>query len=146
MLRQQIRLPRLIEMAYQQTYAESADWLFTQFKDWAIIFVGSFLHYELADTKEAEDAELYRQAIAAFDGNVPSFHIELFDKPVMAWDFHSLMAVIHLVLGLMITDDNQPLRSCKYCNRAFVAKHPKAEYCKPNCKNKHNIYKSRGKE
>jgi len=137
--------PKAIEMAYQQTYAESADWLFTQFKDWAIIFVGSFLHYELVDTKEAEDAELYRQAIAAFDGNVPSFHIELFDKPVMVWDFHSLMAVIHLVLGLMITDDTQQLRSCKYCNRAFVAKHPKAEYCKPSCKNKHNVYKSRGK-
>ena len=34
----------------------------TQFKDWAIIFVGSILHYELVDTKEAEDAELYRQA------------------------------------------------------------------------------------
>ena len=136
---------KAVEMAYQQTYAESADWLMTQFKDWAIIFVASFLHYDLVDTKEAEDAELFRQAIAAFDGNVPSFHIELFDKPVMVWDFHSLMAVIHLVLGLMITNDNQPLRSCKYCNRAFVAKHPKAEYCKPSCKNKHNVYKSRGK-
>ena len=138
--------PKAVEMAFQQTYAESAEWLMTQFKDWAIIFVASFLHYDLVDTKEAEDAELYRQAIAAFDGNVPSFHIELFSKPVMVWDFHSLMAVIHLVLGLMITDDNQPLRSCKYCNRAFVAKHPKAEYCKPPCKNKHNVYKSRGKE
>ena len=137
--------PKAVEMTYQQTYSESADWLMTQFKDWAIIFVGSILHYELVDTKEAEDAELYRQAIAAFDGNVPSFHIDLFDKPIMVWDFHSLMAVIHLVLGLMITDDNQPLRSCKYCNRAFVAKHPKAEYCKPACKNKHNVYKSRGK-
>ena len=39
----------------------------TQFKDWAIIIVGSFLHFELEDTKESEDAELYRQAIAAFD-------------------------------------------------------------------------------
>jgi len=138
--------PKAVEMAYQQTYAEPAEWLMTQFKDWAIIFVASFLHYELVDTKEAEDAELYRQAIAAFDGNVPSFHIELFDKPIMVWDFHSLMAVIHLVLGLMITDDSQPLRSCKYCNRAFLAKHPKAEYCKPSCKNKHKVYKSRNKE
>ena len=51
-----------------------------------------------------------------------------------------------LCLGPMITDDNQPLRSCKYCNRAFIAKHPKAEYCKPSCKNKHNVYKNRGKE
>ena len=135
--------PKAVEMAFQRTYAESADWLMTQFKDWAIIFVASFLHYDLVDTKDAEDAELYRQAIAAFDGNVPSFHIELFDKPVMVWDFHSLMAVIHLVLGLLITDDNKPLRSCKYCSRAFVAKHPKAEFCKPSCKNKFNVYKSR---
>jgi len=58
--------PKSVEMAYQQTYAEPADWLLTQFKDWAIIFVGSFLHYELVDTKEAEDAELYRQAINVF--------------------------------------------------------------------------------
>ena len=138
--------PKAVEMAYQQTYAESFEGLRTQFKDWAVIFVGSFLHYELVDTKDAADAELYRQAIAVFDGNVPSFHIELFDKPVMVWDFHSLMAVIHLVLGLLITDDNQPLRSCKYCNRAFIAKHPKAEYCKPSCENKHNVNKSRSKE
>ena len=84
--------------------------------------------------------------LAVLDGTVPFFHIELFDKPVMVWDFHSLMAMIHLVLGLMITDDNQPLRSCKYCNRAFVTKHPKAAYCKPSCKNKHNVYKSREKK
>ena len=57
-------------------------------------------------------AELYSQAIAAFDGNVPSFHIELFEKSVMVWDFSSLMAVIHLVLGVLITDEAQPHRVC----------------------------------
>ena len=134
--------PRAVEMSYQRSYAESIDWLATQFKDWALIFMASILHYE---SKDPLQAELYRKAIAAFDGNVPSFHIELFDKPVMVWDFHSLMSVINVVLGLLITDDGKPLRACKYCNRAFIAKHAKAEFCKPSCKNKYNVYKSREK-
>jgi len=134
--------PKAVEMCFQANYAESCDWLITQFKDWAVIFGASFLHYETADP---EQALLHRHAIAAFDGNVPSFHIELFDKPVMVWDFHSLLSVIHLVLGLLITDDNKPLRSCKYCNRAFVTKHSKAEFCKQSCKNKYNVYKNRSK-
>lgn len=135
--------PKAVEMCYQQSYAESLDWLATQFKDWALIFMASIFHYELTDPLQVE---LYRKTIAAFDGNVPSFHIELFEKPVMVWDFHSLMSVIHLVLGLLITDDSKPLRTCKYCNRAFITKHPKAEFCKPSCKNKYNVYKNRGKE
>jgi hypothetical protein len=91
-------------------------------------------------------ADLHRKSISVFDGNVPSFHIELFDKPTLVWDFHSLMLTVHIVLGLMITDEKKPLRSCKYCNRAFIAKHPKAEFCRHECKNKYNVYKSREKK
>ena len=134
--------PKAIEMCYQRSYAESADWLHTQFKDWAIVFYGAIAY---RDEKDAEQAEFYRRVIAAYDGNVPSFHIEMFDKPTLVWDFHSLMMVIQVVFGLMFTDDSQPLRICKYCNRVFLAKHPKAEFCSYNCKNKYNVYKSRGK-
>ena len=56
--------------------------------------------------------ELHRKSISVFDGNVPSFHIELFDKPTLVWDFHSLMLTIHIVLGLLLTDESKPLRSC----------------------------------
>ena len=135
--------PKAIEMCYQRSYAEPLDWLYTQFKDWAILYYAAIAHN---NEKDAREAEFYREVIAAYDGNVPSFHLEIFDKiPVMVWDFHSLMTVIHLVFGLMVTDDNQPLRSCKYCNRAFIAQHPKAEFCTHGCKNKFNVYKSRGK-
>ena len=51
-----------------------------------------------------------------------------------------------LVFGLMITDEKQPLRFCKYCNRMFIAKHPKAEFCRHECRNKFNVYKSRDKK
>jgi len=42
--------PIAVEMCYQPNYAESCEWLITQFKDWAVIFGSSFLHYETADT------------------------------------------------------------------------------------------------
>ena len=135
--------PKAVEMCYQRNYAEPLDWLYTQFKDWALLYHSTIAH---AIEKDPQEAEFFRQVLAAYDGNMPSFHIEIFDKvPVLAWDFHSLMMMIHLVFGLVITSDAQPLRSCKYCNRAFIAKHPKAEFCGHGCKNKFNVYKSRGK-
>jgi len=136
--------PKAIEMAYQKTYAEPVNWMFTQFKDWFVTYYSVVAHNE---EKDAREAEFYRETLAAFDYAVPTFHLEMFDKiPVMVWDFPSLMQIIHLVFGLMITDEKQPLRSCKYCNRVFVAQHPKAEFCQHNCKNKFNVYKSRDKK
>ena len=44
-----------------------------------------------------------------------------------------------------ITQDISMLKVCKYCGKAFIAANPKAEYDNPNCKNKANVYKSRGK-
>ena len=44
-----------------------------------------------------------------------------------------------------ITQDIPMLKACKYCGKAFIASNPKAEYDNPNCKNKANVYKSRGK-
>ena len=136
--------PKAVEMAYQRNYTEPYNWLYTQFKDWAVLFYSTLAH---STEKDAREAEFYREVIAAYDGNVPSFHLEIFDKvPVLVWDFPSLMMVIHLVFGLMITDEKQPLRCCKYCNRAFIAQHPKAEFCQHGCKNKFNVYKNRDKK
>jgi hypothetical protein len=106
--------PKAIEMSFGRGYAEPYEWLKKQFKDWAIMFCASFLYYEETDPLMAD---LHRKSISVFDGNVPSFHIELFDKPTLVWDFHSLMLTVHIVLGLMLTDESRPLRSCKYCNR-----------------------------
>ncbi len=134
--------PKAIEMCFQRSYAEPYEWLKKQFKDWAFMFCASFMYYTETDPMMAE---LHRQSISVFDGNVPSFHIELFDKPTLVWDFHSLMMMVQIVFGLMLTDESRPLRSCKHCNRAFIATHPKAEFCGHGCKNKYNVYKNRNK-
>ena len=135
--------PMALNMSFQREYAESYDWLTTQFKDWAFTFVSSFLYYEDYDRIDEATRDLYRQGMAAFGGIAPTYHIALLDKPTIVWDFYSLMLGIQMMFSFMLTDDKNPLRCCKHCQMVFMAGHPNAAFCSARCKNQHNVYKSR---
>jgi len=132
-------------MSLQRDYTERYDWLTTQFTDWAFTLVSSFLYYEDYDKVDETIRELYRQGISTFGGIAPTYHIALYDKPTIVWDFHSLLLGIQMMFSFMLTDEAKPLRLCKQCNLAFIATHPKDEFCSPVCKNKYNVYKNKGK-
>mgnify|MGYP002960403605 CR=1 FL=1 len=44
-----------------------------------------------------------------------------------------------------LTDSENPIKLCRHCTKAFVASRPSAVFCSPQCKNKHNVYKSRAR-
>lgn len=46
---------------------------------------------------------------------------------------------------MQMAQDIKLLKICNFCEKAFIANNPKAEYDTPQCKNKANVYKSRGK-
>ena len=138
--------PQAMNMSFQREYAESYDWLTTQFKDWAFTFVSSFLYYEDYDKIDETTRDLYRQGMAAFGGVAPTYHIALLDKPTIVWDFHSLLLGVQMMFSFMLTDDKKPLRCCKHCQKVFMAGHPNAAFCSSRCKNQYNVYKSRGKK
>ena len=48
--------------------------------------------------------------------------------------------------AIQMGQDVRLLKICNFCNKAFIAKNPKAEYGTYNCKNKANVYKSREKK
>ena len=68
------------------------------------------------------------------------------DKPTIIWDFHSLLLGVQMMFSFMLTDSKNPIRLCRHCTKAFVASRPSAAFCSPQCKNKHNVYKSRAKK
>lgn len=138
--------PMAVNMCFQKEYAERYDWLKQQFTDWVFVFSTSVLYYEDYDKIDEDTRNLLRQSMAAFDGNAPSYHIALLDKPTIVWDFHSLLLGIQMMFSFMLTDEQRPLRLCKHCTKAFVASRPSAVFCSPRCKNQYNVYKSRGKE
>ena len=93
-----------------------------------------------------ESRLLMQQGMAAFGGIAPTYRIALLDKPTIVWDFHSLMLCMQMMFSLMVTDQDKPIRICKHCSEVFVASRPSAVFCSPQCKNKHNVYKSRTKD
>lgn len=57
----------------------------------------------------------------------------------------SLKQFIDFYFAKTVSQDVNLLKICKFCNSAFIANNPKAEYDTPQCKNKANVYKSRAR-
>jgi len=138
--------PMSMGMSLLPIYAERYDWIVTQFQDWAFMLVSAHLYYEDKDKVDEFTRELYRRGVMAFGNKAPTYHVKLYDdKPTIVWDFYSLLLTIQTMFGFALTDENRPLRICKHCHLAFTSKHNNAAFCSHECKNQHNVNKSRNK-
>jgi hypothetical protein len=137
--------PMAVNMSFQREYAERYEWMQQQFEDISFTYLTAMIYYEDNNTLTAEQKMLMQQGMEAFGGNAPTYKIRLLDKPTIVWDFHSLILGVQMMFSFMLTDQDRPIRICKHCSRAFVASRASAVFCSPQCKNKHNVYKSRAK-
>lgn len=137
--------PMAVNMSFQREYAERYEWIKQQFEDIAFSYLTSVIFYEDYDMMQPEQRLLMQQGMEAFGGNAPTYRIALLDQPTIVWDFHSLILGVQMMFSFMLTDTEKPIRLCKHCLQAFVASRLSAVFCSPQCKNKHNVYKSRGK-
>ena len=126
--------PNAMSMTFLRNYGERYDWLCKVFKDWAFLMVATTFYMKDKDDLDLETLEIYRRAMISFDGNMPSYHVALWDEPTLVWDFHSLMANIRFMLSLMLTDEDAPLRLCGYCMKPFFADESGSEYCSEKCR------------
>ena len=129
--------PQSMVMSFMRDYGEQYEWLVSVFKDWTFTLVTATLYYTDKDTLDEETLDLYRKGMASFEGNTPTYHLELRDHPTLVWDFHSLLLNIRILFSMALTDDKNPLRICKHCQRPFFAERTDAEYCSPDCRDKH---------
>ena len=106
-------------------------------KKWTFMLVTEYYYYDEEQPSDEEARDLYRKGMAAFDGNAPTYHIELRDRPTIVWDFHSLMLNIKLMFSFMLTDENAPLRLCRECAKPFIAPRSNSHFCSPACREKH---------
>lgn len=138
--------PMAVNMSFQCEYAEPYEWMKQQFIDWSFTYITSMLYYEDYERLNDDTRRFMQDSMAAYGGNVPTYHIALLDKPTIVWDFHSLLLGIQMMFSFMLVDSEKPIRLCKHCTKAFVASRPSAVFCSPQCKNKYNVYKSRSKD
>lgn len=127
--------PQAKAMSFMRNYGERYDWLCKLFKDWAFLALTTRFYMDDKKRDNPDTLALYRKGISAFEGNAPTYHIELRDKPTLIWDFHSLLLDIRFLLSIMLTDDHTPLRMCRHCYKPFIASKPDEEYCSEECRN-----------
>lgn len=70
---------------------------------------------------------------------------DLYYNNSLTFTIDYLKQAIDLAYSMQMGQDIRLLKVCNFCNKAFIAKNPKAEYDTYNCKNKANVYKSRRK-
>ena len=126
--------PQAKAMSFIRNYGERYDWLCKLFKDWAFLALTPTFYLEEKKRGNPDALALYRKGIAAFEGNAPTYHVELRDKPTLVWDFHSLLLDIRFLLSTMLTDDHTPLRMCRHCYKPFIASKPDEEFCSEECR------------
>ena len=126
--------PDEIHMTFQREYAERLDWMEEQFKDWAFNLMVVFFYYEDKDGLTEKQKDFHKQSMAAFDGLTPTYHIGLMDdRPYLVWNFNSLLQGIQLMFSMMLTDESRPIRMCKNCGKAFIARRHRDKFCSKSC-------------
>lgn len=138
--------PMAINMSVMRNYSEPYEWYARQLRGFAFTFFNVFFYYRDNDSARTEESEMLRKSMKTFGSTVPTYHIELQDKPMLYWDFSSLVSALGMMLSLMITDDENPIHMCKHCGKLFFSTRSNAAFCSPTCKNRYNVYKSREKE
>ena len=139
--------PMGFALCLQKIYAERYDWIKMMFKDWAFTFITAFLFYNDKDSLTDNQKQIYQKSIMVYDGIAPIYHIALKeDKPVLVWSFHSLSTMIRIMFSTILTDEKNPLRLCKHCQKTFIASRPNVIFCSNKCKNQYNVYKTRNKD
>lgn len=70
---------------------------------------------------------------------------ELYYNNSFGFTINYLKQAIDISYSMQMAQDVRLLKICNFCEKVFIANNPKAEYDTPQCKNKANVYKSRGK-
>ena len=70
---------------------------------------------------------------------------DLYYNNSFGFTINYLKQAIDISYAMQMAQEVRLLKICNFCEKAFIANNPKAEYDTPQCKNKANVYKSRGK-
>lgn len=101
--------------------------------------------YSLLNNISNKDNYNIDELLKQFEIN--NIKMSLFRKETLVVEFQitCLKHYIDYYFAKTVAQDINLLKIYKFCNKAFLAVNPKAEYHTPQCKNKANVYKSRAK-
>lgn len=122
-------------LIYSTDYAEPVD---------MILNYARSLYKNLYATIEHNPTSIFHPFLSA--NNLTHNLEDLYYNNSFGFTINYLKQAIDIYYAMQIGQDVRLLKICNFCNKAFIANNPKAEYDTPQCKNKANVYKSRGKD
>lgn len=101
--------------------------------------------YSLLNNISNEDNYNIDELLKQFEVNNIKMSLSRKDTLAVEFQITCLKQYVDYYFAKTVAKDINLLKICKFCNKAFLAVNPKAEYDNPQCKNKANVYKSRAK-
>ena len=101
--------------------------------------------YSLLNNISNEDNYNIDELLKQFEINNIKMSLSRKDTLIVEFQITCLKQYVDYYFAKTVAKDINLLKICKFCNKAFLAVNPKAEYHTPQCKNKANVYKSRAK-
>ena len=101
--------------------------------------------YSLLNNISNEDNYKIDELLKQFEINNIKMSLSRKETLVVEFQITCLKQYIDYYFAKTVAKDINLLKICKFCNKAFLAVNPKAEYHTPQCKNKANVYKNRAK-
>ena len=101
--------------------------------------------YSLLNNISNKDNYNIDELLKQFEINNIKLSLSRKDTLVIEFQITCLKQYIDYYFAKTVAKDINLLKICKFCNKAFLAVNPKAEYHTPQCKNKANVYKNRAK-
>lgn len=121
-------------LIYSKDYAEPVD---------MILNYARSLYKNLYATIERKPNSIFHAFLSV--NNITHNLEDLYYNNSFGFTVNYLKQAIDIYYAMQIGQDVRLLKLCNFCNDAFIAKNPKAEYDAPGCKNKANVYKNRKK-
>lgn len=135
--------PIATQMTFLRGYAEDLIWVRNVFRAFAYNFLTTMYYYSIPLTDEERAS--FRYSLQIFEGAAPTCHLELWDRAVVMWDYHSLLLGLQMAVFFTITDPKSPIHLCRNCGKAFFASRPNQLYCSDRCR-RHYRLRHKGEE
>ena len=123
-------------MSFTRDYGERYDWMIEVFLEWSFILRACFDAY-VCNRDSPRAYRVIHEAMRAFDRNLPTYHIELRETPIVVWNLHSLMLTIQLLMTGSLTDEAHPLHMCAVCGKPFPADSRDQYFCSEECRQRY---------
>lgn len=135
--------PIATQMTFLRGYAEDLTWVKNVFRAFAYNLLTTLYYYSIPLTDEERTS--FRYSLQIFEGAAPTCHLELWDRPVVMWDYHSLLLGLQMAVFFTITNPKSPIHLCRNCGKAFFASRPNQLYCSDRCR-RHYRLRHKGEE